>query len=148
MQHPQSQMNLCWIFSVHIQVHPPNETAAFDDMVSSWVPKKCGQLRFSHPACSCASSFSWKCSSCSCCVFFKWGEYPIRSCSPTHPAIFLYTTHIYVYIRICNMYMWLYTHIYNIYMCIITSSSYMLVIQLLFQGVPHSHQPVRPEKFS
>lgn len=38
-------MNPFWIFSVH----PPNETAVFDDMVSSdwvpaisWVPKKCG----------------------------------------------------------------------------------------------------------
>lgn len=68
---------------------------------------------------------------------FQMEKKTIRSCSPTHPAIFLYTTHIYVYIRICNMYMWLYTHIYNIYICIITSSGYMLVIHLRFQGLPH-----------
>ena len=67
---------------------------------------------FSDPACSCASSFSWKCSSFSCCVFFKWKKKTIRSCSPTHPAIFRYTTHfsflcIYIYIYVC----WLYTYV-------------------------------------
>ena len=37
---------------------------------------------------------------------------------------------------------------YILYVCIITSSGYMLVIHLRFQGLPHSYQPVRPDKFS
>ena len=135
-----SHMNLAAEFSGdHIQVQPPNETAAFDDMVSSdWnrrflgFRKRVNSSVFQLQPARALLHFLESAPAFPVVSFFKWKK-------TTNSQLFPNTSgHIPVY----NPYN------YILYVCIITSSSYMLVIHLLFQGLPHSYQPVRPDKFS
>lgn len=81
---------------------------------TSW-EEKVWTAGFSNPACSCASSFSWKCSSFSCFVFFKLGVVTQFAVVPPNlwPYFKVYNSYIYIYTCITHSNIvvtsWLYT---------------------------------------